>query len=231
MAIMGGEFQMGSDEGGVREQPIHAVNVPNFELMRAEVTVVQYRPCVIAGACDVPRIGLPGYTWSVDPAGYENHPINGVSWINAQQFASWVGARLPSESEWEFAARSRGQDIRYPWGDEPLDCERLNFFGCDGDDETFTSRICTHPAGHSDQGVCDLLGNVWEWVEDDEHASYNGAPNDGTAWVDTPRGARRINRGGSFFDTSSRTRSTDRSRIGPERSGGDSGMRLARTPR
>ena len=228
--MSGGAFSMGglADRGDTR--PAHNVNVPDFELMRTEVTVGQYRACVNAGACDEPPTGNSNkYNWSANAAGLENHPINGVSWINARQFASWVGARLPSESEWEFAARSQGQDITYPWGNEAPDCERVNFGGCDGDDGADTSRVCTHGAGSSAQGVCDLGGNVWEWVEDDNHGSYNGAPNNGAAWVDNPRGLFRVGRGGSWSHDQPDVGVTHRYRGDPSDALQSLGFRLARS--
>ena len=229
VALSGGAFSMGglADRGDTR--PAHNVNVPDFELMRTEVTVGQYRACVTAGACDETLTGN-NFNWSANAAGLENHPINGVSWINAGQFASWVGARLPSESEWEFAARSQGQDITYPWGDAEPNCERANINGCDGDDGAGTSRVCSHGAGSSAQGVCDLAGNLFEWVEDDFHAPYNGAPDDGSAWVDNPRGSDRVYRGGSWDHVAFYVRAAFRRRGDPSGARAiGSGFRLARS--
>jgi formylglycine-generating enzyme required for sulfatase activity len=197
VAITGGEFQMGSNDGDAHERPTHAVNIANFELLRNEVTVAQYRACVDAGACSPARTGL-NFNWVANAPSLQNHPINGVSWNNAVQFCLWIGARLPSEAEWEYAARSQGQNQTYPWGDAAPDCERVNIDGCAGSDRRRTSRVCVHQAGHSAQGVCDLGGNVAEWVEDDYHNSYTGAPNDGFALIDNPRGSDRIYRGGAW---------------------------------
>ena len=152
-----------------------------------------------------------------------------MSWINARQFSTWVGARLPSESEWEFAAKSRGQNITYPWGDAAPNCERANFSGCDGDDGAGTSRVCSHGAGSSAQGVCDLAGNVWEWVEDDYHASYNGAPNDGSAWVDNPRGSACVLRGGSWDYGAVGVHAAARNNVVPSLADVGHGFRLARS--
>jgi formylglycine-generating enzyme required for sulfatase activity len=211
--------------------------VPDFELMRGEVTVAQYRACVTAGACDA-----PGCTDAQVSGGGENevilcnysqnrndHPVNYVSWINARQFSTWVGARLPSESEWEFAAKSRGQNITYPWGDAEPNCERANFSGCDGDDGAGTSRVCSHAAGNSDQGLCDLAGNVWEWIQDERHADYNGAPVDGSAWgADANNGASRVRRGGAFNVNATSMRAANRNADGPTIRSYYLGFRLAR---
>jgi formylglycine-generating enzyme required for sulfatase activity len=200
---------MGSNDGDADERPIHAVTIANFELLRNEVTVGQYRACVNAGRCDAPETGN-NFNWSANAGALENHPINGVSWDNAKQFTEWIGARLPTESEWEYAARSQGQNITYPWGDEAPNCDRLNFGDCGGNDGVETSRVCTHQAGHSTQGVCDLAGNVWEWLEDNWHNSYNGAPNDGSAWVDNAPGSVRVFRGGSWYLDARRVRAAYR---------------------
>jgi formylglycine-generating enzyme required for sulfatase activity len=238
--IEGGRFMMGSDSmhGYNDERPAHQVTVPTFEISRSEVTVAQYRACFNGGACDEPpKSGLRDnvYNWTASPGNLENHPINGVTWDNAQQFCEWIGARLPSEAEWEYAARSQGRNITYPWGDAEADCQRANYGGCAGDDGANTFRVCTHASGNSAQGVCDLAGNVEELLEDDYHDSYQGAPNDGSAWVDNPAGRYKVTRGGTWasryrpdaflssFIRAGRRRQTPRPALSPMR-----GFRLAR---
>ena len=200
VSISGGTFQMGSTEGSSDEEPVHPVTVPSFQMWRTEVTVAQYGQCVDAGACDEPYEGSEPYeNWGV--AGREDHPVNNVDWDQAVAFCDWAGGRLPSESEWEYAARSGGQDITYPWGNEEATCdyavmydEATEEIGCG---EGHTWAVCGIPAGNTDQGLCDMSGNVWEWVQDWYHGDYTGAPDDGSAWED-PSGSARVIRGGGF---------------------------------
>jgi formylglycine-generating enzyme required for sulfatase activity len=230
--IPGGTFEMGSTKAD-DEQPVHAVRVSSFELMKTEVTVGQYRLCVEAGACTAPDAYDPSeaslaHFCSWGQSGREDHPVNCVGWDQAQSFASWAGGRLPTEAEWEYAARSGGQSWTYPWGNEEPTCSRAVM--ADGDlgcGQSRTWPVCSKPAGNSTQGVCDLSGNVWEWVQDTWHDNYRGAPGDGTAW-DTGASSR-VFRGGSWSNAGSNLRASYRRRRAPSRRRGDLGFRLARS--
>ncbi len=199
--ICGGAYAMGSaeDVGDKDELPRHEVTLGHFELLVSEVTVGQYRPCVEAGICrelsESKHIG-DGHLCNWGRKGRDDHPMSCVDWTMAQVFCKWLGARLPSEAQWEFAARSRGQDRLYPWGDEEPSCKYavLHDDGdyCGGDP---TQPVCQLPAGNTEQGLCDMAGNVFEWVQDWYHSSYEGAPADGSAWED-PVGNYRVMRGG-----------------------------------
>lgn len=121
-----------------------------------------------------------------------------VNWTQAREYCQWAGGRLCSESEWEYAARNGSSNATYPWGDTDPTCDDAVFSG-DGCWPSAPSGACSEPAGNDTWGVCDLAGNVSEWVEDDWHYyDYTGAPTNGSAWVDSPRLSFRVVRGGSF---------------------------------
>ena len=232
VTIPGGSFEMGSESGDDDERPVHTVRVSSFELMKTEVTVGQYRKCVEAGDCAAPEAYDSSSGWKKycnwGQSGREDHPLNCVDWTQAQAFAKWAGGRLPTEAEWEYAARSGGKSWTYPWGPEgAADCTRAVMDdggkGC-GEDRTWP--VCSKPAGNSTHGVCDLAGNVWEWVQDTYHDTYNGAPDDGTALEGDA--SYRVNRGGSWFNTASDLRASNRRGFDPSNRLDDLGFRLAR---
>ena len=227
--IPGGSFNMGSEDGDSDEMPVHIVMVPTFEMGKTQVTVDQYRACVDAGACTAPSTS-EWCNWGQSDRG--KHPINCVDWNQAQAFATWAGGRLPSEAEWEYAARSGGGDCKYPWGDEDATCERAvmndgSGYGC-GRDSTWP--VCSKLKGNTTHGLCDMAGNVWEWVQDWYHDSYNGAPTDGLAW-ESPTGSYRVNRGGSWYFGARSVRAAYRYYGVPRSRYGYLGFRLARSVR
>ncbi len=198
IVIPGGKFAMGSDRGASDEQPRRWVTVRTFQMAKTEVTNGQYRACVEAGACS--------------PAGGDDARFNGddrpvvyVDWNQASAFSRWVGGRLPSEAEWEYAARSGGREQEYPWGNETASCARAVISGCGN----ATAPVCSKPAGNTAHGLCDMAGNAWEWVQDWYHGSYNGAPSDGSAW-ESPAGSNRVDRGGAWYSGASNARAAFR---------------------
>ena len=229
--LRGGQFQMGFRPEKDDEFSGRMVTLQTFEISRSEVTVEQYRACVDDGACTAPA-EIEGCNWGVGlledrPA----HPINCVSWDQAEAFARWAGARLPSEAEWEFAARSRGQHRRFPWGDQQASCQHGMLdaedglgSGC-GSGKT-TAPVCTHRSGDSAEGLCDLAGNVGEWVAD-WHGPYDLAPTDGTP--QTTPSELRIARGGSWKNTAGGVRAGIRGRNYPSLQHPGVGIRLARS--
>ena len=212
--IAGGSFSMGS--GNWEEGPTHSVTIKSFQLARTLVTNKQYQACVHAGACTPPDNYGDNFKG-------DNQPVVGVDWNQAKAFSEWAGGRLPSESEWEYAARSAGKDWKYPWGDEAATCERAVISGCG----KATAPVCSKPAGNTQQGLCDMVGNAWEWVQDWYHRSYDGAPADGSAW-ENPAGTFRVFRGGAWSFDAEYERSADRGGSPPGNRGYFLGFRPAR---
>jgi len=195
--VPAGEFLMGSKEDDPDahgdEHPQHTVYVSEFWIDKTEVTNEQYGRCVMAGACQASSY-----------AGDErfngtNQPVVGVSWYNAQDYCEWVGKRLPTEAEWEKAAR--GTDGRkYPWGNS-FDGSKLKFSGT-ADGYQYTAPVGSYPEGASPYGALDMAGNVWEWCQDwygaDYYASYASSPQRDPQGPSS--GSYRVVRGGSWPD-------------------------------
>lgn len=214
--IPAGEFLLGSDPARdplayPSELPQQRITLPTFYIARVPVTVAQFAAFVEStghqttaearGFCKV-RSGsswkkVTGATWRT-PHGptsgvqhKQDHPVTSVSWFDAAAFCQWAGVRLPSELEWEKAAR--GPDGRiFPWGDDPADARRSNFDRRIGD----TTPVTRYPAGASPYGVLDLSGNAWEWTASRWRGDYS-QPADAELAGD----AARVVRGGSFADT------------------------------
>ncbi len=186
----------------------HSVSIPAFELSQTEVTATQYAQCVNGGICTPPNLSAVSSsrdcTWN--QAGKEHHPMNCVEWQQAVDFCAWeeVGGRLPSESEWEYAARSGGEQIivaTYPWGNEEATCayavmnDKVVGSGSGCNAEAVPWVVCNKLNGNTSQGVCDMAGNVWEWVQDKYDPDLTKVPDDGSA---LEIGTDRNIRGGWF---------------------------------
>ena len=172
VSVAGATFWMGSGlhEGAADEHPRHEVSVSSFALDRTEVTNMRYASCVAAGVCKAPSYSSSQQRkhYFDDPA-FEDYPVIFVSWSQADAFCHWAGGRLPTEAEWEFAARGPSPSVRlYPWGDERPDCAHANMAGCVGD----TDRVGQRLLGASPFGAQDMAGNVWEWTQDWYDAHY-----------------------------------------------------------
>jgi formylglycine-generating enzyme required for sulfatase activity len=189
IAIPGGTFAMGSMTD-IKEQPVHDVTVPNFDMTQTEITVAQYMQCVTDTVCTNPGIWSTDCYWN--SVGFDNYPVNCVDWDQAAAFCDWAGGRLPSEAEWEYAARSAGQPNTYPWGEDPATCDLAVKANCTS---IAPEPVCSKIAGNTAQDLCDMAGNVFEWTQDTWHDTYDGAPNDGSAWEG---GNLRLIRGGDY---------------------------------
>ncbi len=227
VVVPAGSFTMGSpphEEGRDDDEgPIHRVTiVAPFAVGRYEVTIAEWDACVAAGGC---RYRIEDEDW-----GRGRRPAINVEWSQAKEYVSWLSRetgkpyRLPTEAEWEYAARA-GTETRYSWGDD-IGLNRANCNGCGSRwDYEKTARVGSFAANGF--GLHDMHGNVWEWVEDCSHGSYLGAPSDGSAWTARSDCRKRVRRGGSWFDKPRYLRSANRGRrdYGHE----EDGFRVART--
>ena len=220
---------MGSNDGEPDENPVHLVTVPTFQMTRTPVTVDQFKACVDAGACTAPGTHA-SCNWGQPDRG--SHPVNCVRWSQAQAFANWAGGRLPTEAEWEYAARSGGRDWKYPWGNEKATCDRAVMRDSSGGGcgSNGTLPVCSKPMGNTSQGLCDMAGNVWEWLQDWYHDSYDGAPRDGSAW-ELPPSTSRSERGCSWLGGYKNLLAANRNDEDPNRRYATNGFRLAKSVR
>ena len=186
-AIPAGAFMMGSKTGSSDERPLHKVTLDAFEIGKYEVTNRQYKQCVLANRCERPDNDI------YRDAKYTLHPVTDIDWYDARAFCEYAGARLPTEAEWEYAARGGLTGKTYPWGDETPDCTYVNFpSDCVGG----TSPVGDYPANGYD--LYDMAGNVWEWTS----SLYEDYPYDANDGREDPASKTlRILRGSSWFDT------------------------------
>lgn len=222
LPVRGGQFVMGEEAAFSDAKPPHRVSVPSFEMSKTLVTVEQYAECVKAGSCSIPGPERNNCNWGKN--GYSKHPVNCVSWEQAAQYAVFVGGRLPSEAEWEYAARSGGRKQKYPWGDSPA-TKRLCVMEADT-----TMPVCSRPQGNTFQGLCDMAGNLMQWVQDNYQETYSWAPSDGSAYAVST--GFRVVRGGSFLNEDPEELRADyRSFAGPREKMAYVGFRVARSIR
>jgi formylglycine-generating enzyme required for sulfatase activity len=170
------------------EGPRREVKVPDFYMGRFPVTNEEYARFLKAN----PDMSEPAF-WADRQFNQPGQPVVGVSWEDARRFAAWAELRLPSEAEWEYACRA-GTRTRYYTGRNESDLDRAGWYAKNSGNKL-------HPVGEKEPnkfGLYDMHGNVWEWVEDDWHGNYDSAPDDGRAWIDEPRGAYRVFRGGGW---------------------------------
>ena len=214
--IPSGSFQMGSNESD-SEKPIHTVKVKQFYMGQTVVTFDQWYACYKDGDCS-------HYPEDED-WGRGSRPVINVNWNDAQQYIAWINRktgkkyRLPSEAEWEYAAKAGGNS-KYSTGNS-ISCRQARYSGC-GSETTVSVRSYSA----NNYGLYDMHGNVWEWVEDCWNNSYKGAPVNGSAWQSGDC-SKRVMRGGDWYSIASYLRSASRGTKTSSARGYNSGFRIA----
>lgn len=218
--VAGATIRLGSDDGEPDEKPRTEVAVATFTMEMTEVTVAAYQKCVTAGRCTPPDTGMY-CNWQKD--GRASHPVNCIDWAQASAYCAFVGKRLPSEEEWELAARGQ-DDRRFPWKAGPP-ADRLCWNG-EGNDRGRGQRqgtcpVASYPTGASPFGVQDMAGNVWEWTSS-AYCPYDRRACDSE---------RRIIRGGSWSNLDpAYVRAADRAKEAQKSRPDNVGVRCASSP-
>ncbi|MBN4053418.1 SUMF1/EgtB/PvdO family nonheme iron enzyme [Haliea sp. AH-315-K21] len=220
LLIPAGSFEMGdlTDAGEDDEAPVHRVNLGSFEVMEHEITFAQWYACVEAGVCAEVNDQGSGRK--------ELRPVTNASWDQVQTYISWLNQetgdnyRLPTEAEWEYAARA-AIGVQYHWG-STHQCALADLDNCGA---AGSSEVMSYAP--NDWGLFDMHGNASEWVQDCARNNYNGAPDDGSAW-DGSTGCSRILRGGGWNSSAYQGRLSFRNWMPSNQSNPSSGFRLAR---
>jgi eukaryotic-like serine/threonine-protein kinase len=223
-----GKFLMGSTDSDLMahpgEKPQHSVSLDAYWIDQTDVTNAMYAVCVKAGACQPPTQSRSNtHNSYYNNPQYDNYPVVNINWMDANAYCTWAGARLPTEAEWEKAAR--GTDGRiYPWGNQSPDKSLLNYNGSVGDN----TAVGNYPSGASPYGVLDMGGNVWQWVKDWYDANYY-ASSPSSNPQGPSSGTYRVLRGGSWSLPADGVRSAIRNRSTPTDDDLNVGFRCSRS--
>jgi sulfatase modifying factor 1 len=230
IVIPGGTFWMGSEEADTvadeDEKPRHQVTLGTFPIYTHEVTNEMYARCIEAGACTPIQVLEGGPTSHYDDPAFAEHPVVGVDWNMADDYCTWADARLPTEAEWEYAARGT-ESLIYPWGSEEPACDRVNMLGCLVPPDT--AKVGSYAPGNSPFEVWDMSGNVWEWTHDwydpDYYALSSSTSPLGPNLPDDLENPQKVVRGGGLQSAPAAMRSAARVGARPLRAFDDVGFR------
>jgi len=208
-----GTFQMGGldPRASEDEKPVHQVEMKGFWIDKTEVTNAMFLQCVQSGTCTPPQNSASESRSSYfNNSEFADYPVVNVTWDSAKQYCEWAGRRLPTEAEWEYAARGTSA-ATYPWGEAVPDDTRANFNYTNSD----TAAVGSYPAGASPFGALDMAGNVFEWTSDYYDASFysNGPASNPTGPELRTAIFTRVVRGGSFADADVEIRATNRASV------------------
>jgi formylglycine-generating enzyme required for sulfatase activity len=219
--IPSGEFAMGSDRGQDDEQPVHRVSLNAFYLDAYEVTVSHFSVFLRSQKPD------PPFKWTEALAGnQDNKPVIGVNWYDARDYCRWVGKRLPTEAEWEMAARGT-EGRMYPWGDIPPTRAHANAGQTQWRGYDTLANVGRYEPGKTPEGAYDLAGNTWEWVADwYDPVYYQYSPRQNP--TGPAAGPLRALRGGAWNNDAKSIRSANRAAYAPDARRNDVGFRCAK---
>ncbi len=252
--VPAGEFEMGSTDAGVDaavelcrqyydicnhsyyalESPQHTVALDHFWIDRTEVTNAQYQQCVAAGVCQSPAVCDRGEP-PLQAAPEANHPVVCVTWHEAQAYCEWAGARLPTEAEWEYAARGPGGNV-YPWGNTfdgtlsnycDVNCDKPSANTAVDDGHAQSAPVGSYPRGASWCGALDLVGNVFEWTAD-WIGDYPSTAQVNPTGPET--GREKVIRGGGWHYPQASLRGVARATIAPDKRYNPLGFRCVISP-
>ncbi len=260
VVIPAGNFQMGWDPASSDkwpsppynfsvEVPLHTVYLDSYYIDINEVTNSQYAQCVAAGVCATPPTHTSAETGKVyyndlhyGDSQYGNYPVTFISWNDADNYCNWSGKSLPTEAQWEKAARGSSDTRMYPWGNTPSDCSLLNYFDEGGAgycgtnvNGVNTAAVGSHPQSASPYGVMDMSGNVFEFVEDWMIGDYYTYYEPG-AWPPNPVVGddigkdHKVYKGGCWNSPDVEVRISGRGMIYPVGANGTIGFRCAINP-
>ena len=220
ISLQGGSFAMGANNEEVTERPVHQVSIKPFAISKFPISVKQWNECAAAKKCEFVA------------AGKDDAPVTNVSWSDAKRYVAWLGEvtkkayRLPTEAEWEYAARA-GTQTKYWWGDQlqpgVANCKNCTDIAA-ADQPVKVGNFKANPFGLYDMG-----GSVDQWVEDCWHKNYQGAPTDGSAWIES-QCPSHVLRSGSWKNDARYVRSSNRDNYDTDVRYPTHGFRVALSP-